>query len=379
MSERDTTRARSSLNEARIGELLGSAGEPQPLPMEDLEELRQGVKREWRARYSSAAESTPRDNAWPPTRQAARSEPADSVSEASAGSSRFLPGLLAAAAALLVGVASWWLLGTRAAVDDGAVKATVVGRFERVVGESSWHRTGETVAERPAPGVSIAVGDVLETRGSSSRLGLTLESGASVRLDSDAAVEWTGAHALKLLRGAVYVDSDGPAAPALVVSTDFGEVREIGTQFQVRVTTERLVVGVREGRVVVSPPSGSLAGRSEVAAGQQVTVDEAGNLSAAELSPTSREWDWVLSAAPSFDPAGRSVIDFFGWYERQTGVVVRFADPAVQARVERLAAGGGLGELEPADALAGVLDSSRLVGEQADGVLEIDDATIGDR
>src|SRR2546427_815740 len=80
------------------------------------------------------------------------------------------------------------------------------------------------------------------------RAALRLDAGPSVRLDAGSDLRLVSAHVLELRRGAVYVDTgarspngsaatasgaEGPASP-IEIRTSLGRVRDVGTQFEVR-------------------------------------------------------------------------------------------------------------------------------------------------
>ena len=401
MSESNSTgRAPQVPSERELAALLEKARAPEPLPEDDLRQIREAVRQEWRVlhgRADSSAEGSAQDSAngsvdaAPPEQVAPgrfdsgvargpdgrRSEP-DQLDRQSRerfsdglgarGVSWARPGLLAAAAAVLVGLGTWWML--RPSV---VVSTVVVGEVERVVGEVvSGASSSQTSFQTVVAGDDVSTGRRFETRGDSSRLGFRLTSGTSVRLDAETAVEWHQADSVELLRGAIYVDSDDPLAPPLEIATTFGTVREIGTQFVVRVDETRLVVGVRDGRVEISPAGETHDGgvRREIGSGERLVLGS-GEIVVESMSSTDEDWVWVESVAPSFDPAGRSVADFLDWYERQTGEQIRYADSGLGEKVAATPSGGGLADLGPRSALDGVLKSAGLTSDLVDGVRTI--------
>ena len=96
---------------------------------------------------------------------------------------------------------------------------------------------------------AVRIGDRIETD-AISRVGLRLSGGVSVRLDHGSRARLLSATAIELGAGALYVDS-GPESPDLEVHTSFGVVRDIGTQFEIRLDAASLRVRVRSGVVEV--------------------------------------------------------------------------------------------------------------------------------
>ena len=69
-----------------------------------------------------------------------------------------------------------------------------------------------------------------------------------------------------------YVDSGGDKTRPVLIQTEHGDVRDIGTQFEVRAERSSLRVRVREGEVIVDRPGSSLSAR----AGELLRLDPQG-------------------------------------------------------------------------------------------------------
>ena len=91
---------------------------------------------------------------------------------------------------------------------------------------------------------------------------LTLDAGSAVALDFAA-----GQRRVRLLRGAAFFEVTHTGAPFLVEAAG-GEVRVLGTQFEVRERGDSAEVTVRSGRVAVTPAPGATA--RELVANQQL-------------------------------------------------------------------------------------------------------------
>src|SRR5688572_29739396 len=103
-----------------------------------------------------------------------------------------------------------------------------------------------------AAGAPVFDGATLVT--GTERAALRLGDALSLRLDVDTRLVLEAPDRVRLVAGAVYVDSGGLTnSRALAIDTPAGVVRHVGTQFQVRVAGDDVRVQVREGRVLIAP------------------------------------------------------------------------------------------------------------------------------
>ncbi|MDX1644619.1 MAG: FecR family protein, partial [Thermoanaerobaculia bacterium] len=156
---------------------------------------------------------------------------------------------------------------------------------------------GEAGAKRVLrPGDVISSRAWLET-GPRTRAAVELVGGGSLRLDRSTRLRFVTEDRVGLESGAIYFDSGpGPRDSAgITVETDWGEVEEIGTQFEVR-TSDGLRVRVREGRINLDRQ-----GRVyEAVAGTELLLSPGGSLSRRAVPLFGPEWDWVLEVAEPF-------------------------------------------------------------------------------
>ena len=215
----------------------------------------------------------------------------------------------------------------------------VVATIERVQGTVGLRVGGEL-----ARGSTIATG--------AGRVALRLAGGGSLRLGPGTEIELVAADAADLKSGLIYFDSDGErAAQPFTLTTTFGTVRDVGTQFLTRVSADRLEVGVRDGRVALT------SGSSEDAAGvgdKLVVTSAAAGIGRDTISTYGEDWAWAERLAPPFDIDGRTLVDVLGWFERQTGRTVTFGNAEAE-RIARETVLNGSIDLEPLEKLAAVL------------------------
>ena len=257
-------------------------------------------------------------------------------------------GYLALAAGVVLALAvGWWWLGRPAPVD-----APVVATVELVAGTA---RLGDEA--ELATGGELRAGDTVETggwlEGTPSGVALRLGGGQSLRLAADSRVRLSSDSRLELERGTLYVDSDAAATSGVEVVTALGTVREIGTQFEVRLgageTAMRL--RVREGRCSLEA-----AGQSHLAVrGQQISRVSDGSVSTVDVEPYGPDWDWVVATAPSIEIEGLKLSEFLGWVAREIGREVRYASPQLARVAETETVHGTIEGLTPDKALAAVM------------------------
>jgi len=205
------------------------------------------------------------------------------------------------------------------------------------------------VAGGQTNGAVIYANDVYEVaNGSTASLAW---GNATLRLDSGTRVRIASPSELALERGAVYVDSNGAG---VLVRTPMGNVRDVGTQFEVRLTTDRMRVRVREGRVDLQ--HGAMT--HTAGPGVELDADARGGVTPYRIAPNGAEWEWVLRAAPPIHLDGRTLAEVVAAVTRDEGLKpVWFDETAQNAATMRL---HGDVPLTPVEALDTALVASGL-------------------
>jgi ferric-dicitrate binding protein FerR (iron transport regulator) len=215
-------------------------------------------------------------------------------------------------------------------------------------------------------------GDILDV--GTGRVALALGDALSLRVNSGSRLRFDGVGHVTLLRGGLYVDSGGlNAHAALRIDTPAGEVRHVGTQFQVFVGDGFTRVQVREGRVVLTRERGD---RVDLAAGDLAVVGA--NLHLEHGQPThGTAWEWTASIAPSFDIENRPLSEFLTWLAREHGWQTRYTDAATQLRAQDIRLHGSMADLDA----AGMLERAALITGMPialqDGQLNVGEAALG--
>jgi ferric-dicitrate binding protein FerR (iron transport regulator) len=271
---------------------------------------------------------------------------------------------LAAAAVLVVAVGLMLWSG----IAEAPVQGHPVGQVVAVSGPA-WARTQDADTRASAApvqvGQSVAVGLDLAT--GESRVALLMDGGTSVRLDRNTRLRLLSDASLALDAGTVYVDS-GPAdhaGRAIEIHTDAGRIRDIGTQFEVRVQEGAVRVRVREGKVVVDTPSDS----HEVGMGGQIEMDPSGGVLRGEIATYGNDWDWIGAIAPMLSLEGRSARAFLDWASRERGWELRFTDEDVERSASSIVLSGSADGLTIEQALDAVLPTCRMAHQVENGVL----------
>jgi ferric-dicitrate binding protein FerR (iron transport regulator) len=279
---------REQQSERTLKQLFAHAG-PRPLPpAADTEEIRRAVLAEW--------EAVTGPRRW-----------------------RRRTGFAAAASVLLaVGV---WVGG---GFDFGAPPPTVA-RVERIQGV-----VDDEAGIPLAIGGTLAVGDTLTTR--TGQVALRLASGGSLRLGPRSELVLASADSAELITGVLYFDSERRRAGAeFTVATALGTVRDVGTQFVVRLDGEQtgIDVGVRDGRIVLATEGAT----DTAASGERlVAARDVPNIRREPMPTFGADWEWTEALAPPFDIDGRTVSDLLAWFAQQTGRTVVFGSEATEQK-----------------------------------------------
>jgi ferric-dicitrate binding protein FerR (iron transport regulator) len=282
-------------------------------------------------------------------------------------------GVALAAAASIVLVVSFRALPVR---PSGSTESGAMARVESMSG-AIWARDTSAAARsarRPlSTGDEIPLGSELVTA-PDGRAALRLDSGHSLRLDTGSRVRLLAEDAIALDAGAIYVDSapERPAEIALAVHTPLGVVREIGTQFEVRLAPDSVRVRLRDGAVAVSHDGGEL----EVRAGNELQLSAGGLVTRQAVATHGPGWDWMVGVTPMLDLEGRTARAFLDWVARERGWTLAFADESAARAAGEVVLGGGAEGLSLDQALDAVLATCRMTYRVEGGVLRISSAGV---
>lgn len=255
---------------------------------------------------------------------------------------------------------SWWS-ASRAAIAATLVLGALLGLFLLPrselppAGVIAFTSGAYTVRGSELAGDALAAGAIVRTS-SSGRMLIDLGEQRTVRLDRNASLTLHESTEIWLHRGRIYVDSRGGSSVTVV--TPAASITDIGTQFEVVVDDESLLVATREGRVQVRLGVEDIFSEAEAGVGESLKIDGLELVHRAQIPTTGERWAWTQLARPLFDAQGRSIRDYLEWSAREEGKVLQFSTPlaAQQAELRTLHA---TGEIDSgADTLKRVLATS---------------------
>jgi hypothetical protein len=263
--------------------------------------------------------------------------------------------LAAAAASGVIAFAMWRPIRSAAPVPPPA--PVLVAHIDQATGSPSRFSAGGTVMS----------GSTVTT--SAGTLAMTLTSGVRLRLDASSAARMDSATDVALERGAVYVDSAGshptqPGASPISIHTPAGLVRDMGTQFQVRIEARLdgpgIRIWVRDGQVRLTSANGVVV---QADAGTGLFAKPDGSIDRRSIAATGSAWAWAERAAPLFAVEGKTLGDFLDWVSHESAWTVTFADRRFSKAARATVLHGRpdlLKGLTPAEALDVVLPTCAL-------------------
>jgi len=165
-----------------------------------------------------------------------------------------------------------------------------------------------------------ATATMIETAAASTR---TMEwAASSLRIDNGTRIRLESDRVATLESGAIYFSSEGAHAN-VEIRTRFGTIRDIGTQFEVRLSDDRVRVRVREGSV-------DLRGNVATAGTELVATQNA--IERREIPRYGDAWAWVERAAPPMVIEGMTLDEVVHRVAREKGLVVEWKSSSAKER-----------------------------------------------
>lgn len=176
----------------------------------------------------------------------------------------------------------------------------------------------------------VAPGSIIRT--TTGRMLIDLRHGRTLRIDEGASLTLHSDSEIWLHGGRIYIDS-ASGDPVSVV-TPFASVTDVGTQFEVLVDGESLIVATREGVVNVQLGDEELLSRARSGEGEELKIAALELVSRAPVSTTGSRWSWTQRARPLFSVQDRTVLEYLRWSARESGRTLRFATPLAAQQAE---------------------------------------------
>lgn len=188
-------------------------------------------------------------------------------------------------------------------------------------------------------GAGMDVNSAIET-GPDGRIALRMSGGQSLRVDTNSRLVVHDAGNISLRRGAIYIDTGLAGDPApILVATALGTAQDVGTQFQVRLADDMLVVGVRDGLVDVAP-----VGQENVSveAGRFLEVDTLGSKKDLPLQDDNANWAWIETVVPEFQIEGATLAEYLNWYAHERGLRLNWGDTGSAQKARDIVLSGSI-------------------------------------
>mgnify|MGYP001813999723 CR=1 FL=1 len=325
-TDNETGRRRgTSVDDARLEELLRAAGRRQTPPEAAREEVFAAAHAHWQTQLRSRRRRKQRTS-W-----------------------------TAAAAAAVAGIAALLLLPPPVPPGSELLYTLVADRLVgtaalRTETDDSWHGLG--LGE-----VLVHSGTALRTSRASG-LGLVYPDGRSLRVNENSEIRFGTDGRITLRSGSLYMDSgpDGIGTGDVVIETHLGLVREIGTRFETRVSDDAVRVRVREGRV--ETVRGGETWTAE--ASEELEVRKDGPPRRGAVEAWSPAWQWVEALAPAPYADDITVADLLEWVGRETGRRIHFVEPGLERQAYLTVLHGNPHRFTPMEALSVMLQTTDL-------------------
>lgn len=205
-------------------------------------------------------------------------------------------------------------------------------------------------------GGTVAAGDELDVRAGAGVM-LRISPDLTVRFAENTRARFDAADELRLESGQAFIDATPGARAPLRVVTPSGEVRHLGTQYQVRAGEHEVEVAVREGR-------------AQFRTANLTTITEAGHWLlhrdsvavplTGELEADDARFEWIAALPTGFKLEGSTLAAFLEWFHRETGLTPVYSDGIDAGRFAQVQLKGSIDDLEPFEALSYVLATADL-------------------
>jgi hypothetical protein len=217
-------------------------------------------------------------------------------------------------------------------------------------------------------GMNIPADSMIRTA-SASRAGIAY-AGYTLRLDFNSEIELQAA-AIQLAKGRLYAsDSEQIIGQTqLNIVTPHGQVRDIGTQFTVRVDDDSTVATVRRGAIQVVTVNSEHQVEATPGSATRITVNSEGQAQTKDVAASGNDWQWIYAVSEPFQLEGKSIHQFLQWSVSESGRELAFASASAELYARRVRLYGSTPRLDPEQAVTPVLEATDLRAQLQDDTL----------
>ena len=166
--------------------------------------------------------------------------------------------------------------------------------------------------------LNISPGDTL-TAGKNALMSVVMNNGITLLANENTELEMLSEERIFLVKGRIYFDS-ADSASSLVIDTRLGQVKDIGTQYELLSDGTDLKVSMREGETSLSLPDGkSIRATSKGGSGDVVEVSSNGSVERSTIGINDTYWDWISDSHDDINLEGKSLYEVISLASRITG------------------------------------------------------------
>ena len=201
----------------------------------------------------------------------------------------------------------------------------------------------------------------------SERASSVMVGNSNLRLAAGTRLKWLDSELVELQAGKLFIDTY--ELGNMTVRTQFGEVSDIGTQFQVSLQSAAIEVSVRSGAIQLEADGNVHSAKAKPGKSSVITLGQAGMTQVYELTNNDR-WDWIHQAHGGYsnNRVGLLLLEI----ANELGKDIRFASKGVEASVSTMTIEGRLKTSHPKEALDVVVQSSNLVALETETEIVIE-------
>lgn len=205
-------------------------------------------------------------------------------------------------------------------------------------------------------------GDVIST-GNNGLLAIQLNDETRLTLSANSALVVQSSDAVMLEHGKMYFDSQN-INDRIRVSTQWGELVDIGTQYEVATSGQGMEVAMREGKVKMTMDGMINTAIADEEGGDVVSVNAQNEIEKTRVKASDKRWEWMLPGIQAYNMDGASVHGLLEWVSRSTGKRIVYDSNATENVAQQTKLQGGEIKAESAiKTLSMVLETTQFVDD----------------